>query len=309
MLQDVDVNIVEADKNLPVMADVRALLAAERQSRRISHPFLTYTKSGALTCNVCDLNVKSEQLWPGHLKSANHRKNAQKFQEATAKPLKRKLDDVEEENNQSNRDYEVDNRKKPKPTNDDITPQEVEIQNKTDEARQPEDSAVHAMSTKSNTLEKSSLPQTPAQNVPSKNDAEQIDEDEWAAFERDIKPLAQPDYSAATITAAPMSASEVAAQQENETRHTREHEAEDEKEDESRRMEEEFEVMEEMEERVRKLREKREALRHPDTAPIDTGQAIPEDGDDERTSSAVQDQTNQDESDDDDDDDDDDWYA
>ena len=79
-----------------VMADVRALLAAERQARRISHPYLTYTKSGQLLCNVCQLNVKSEALWEGHLRSANHKKNARAAQEASSRSLKRKLDDVEE---------------------------------------------------------------------------------------------------------------------------------------------------------------------------------------------------------------------
>ncbi|RMZ81704.1 hypothetical protein DV737_g2433, partial [Chaetothyriales sp. CBS 132003] len=57
-------------------ADVRALLAAERKARRISHPLLTYTKSGQLLCTVCQLNIKSEALWEGHLRSANHRRNA-----------------------------------------------------------------------------------------------------------------------------------------------------------------------------------------------------------------------------------------
>src|ERR1700755_2065588 len=85
------------------MTDVRALLAAERQSRRISHPHLSYAKSGILLCNVCNLNVKSEALWDGHLKSANHRKNvaAQASRQAsidggTGKGVKRKLEDVDE---------------------------------------------------------------------------------------------------------------------------------------------------------------------------------------------------------------------
>ncbi|RMD44856.1 hypothetical protein DV735_g449, partial [Chaetothyriales sp. CBS 134920] len=42
-------------------ADVRALLAAERKARRISHPLLTYTRSGQLLCNACQLNVREEQ--------------------------------------------------------------------------------------------------------------------------------------------------------------------------------------------------------------------------------------------------------
>ncbi|RMZ90391.1 hypothetical protein DV736_g2384, partial [Chaetothyriales sp. CBS 134916] len=85
--------------------DVRALLAAERKARRISHPLLTYTKSGQLLCNVCQLNVRSEALWEGHLRSANHGKNAASKAAAVEgteksgggkKGVKRKLDDLHE---------------------------------------------------------------------------------------------------------------------------------------------------------------------------------------------------------------------
>ena len=91
-----------------------------------------------------------------------------------------------------------------------------------------------------------------------------IDEAEWAAFERDVAPLAQgstanTQYSA-TIVAAPVSAADIAAQ-ETSRKLTKEVEADEEKEDDERRLEEELDVMEEMEERVKRLREKREALR------------------------------------------------
>lgn len=98
-----------------------------------------------------------------------------------------------------------------------------------------------------------------------------IDEDEWAAFERDVA-TPPPDPSApsaltaaATISAAPMTAAEIAAQSREQAslqgRERREAEVEGEKEDAARALEEEFDEMEGLEERVRWLREKREELR------------------------------------------------
>lgn len=100
-----------------------------------------------------------------------------------------------------------------------------------------------------------------------------IDEDEWAAFEREVAtppPLTAGTASAllastGTITAAPLSAAEIAAQarEEAELQQTKadEVEAEAEKEDAERRLEDEFEEMAGLEARVRVLKEKREALR------------------------------------------------
>ncbi|KAK5103783.1 hypothetical protein LTS08_003203 [Lithohypha guttulata] len=236
------------------MTDVRALLAAERQSRRISHPHLTYTKNGALLCNVCNLNVKSEQLWPGHLKSLNHRKAAQKQPEQpVARTAKRKIDSVEDDE-EVPCNYEVDSRKRPKASAQEVVPQhDVPITEETtvDEA----------------TVQDAEAPEP--RHVPPVEDPEPqpplvppIDEDEWAAFEKEVAPLTQPSYAAgATIEAAPVSAADLADRQKQNSVEQREDEAEVEKEEESNRMFEEFEVMEEMEDRVNRLRARREALR------------------------------------------------
>src|SRR5205823_3272530 len=89
---------------------------------------------------------------------------------------------------------------------------------------------------------------------------QQIDEDEWTAFEREVVPLThqdiQPrstDYSSATISAAPVSAAELVAQTDAERQHQRDAEIEDEKAEEETRLAEEFEVMEGLEERVKRL--------------------------------------------------------
>lgn len=99
-----------------------------------------------------------------------------------------------------------------------------------------------------------------------------IDEDEWAAFEREVVaptraapvPAAVAAASAATISAAPVTADELAAQQQKqkeEQARVREEDIEGEKEDAARHLEEEFEEMEQLEERVKRLKAKREELR------------------------------------------------
>ena len=94
-----------------------------------------------------------------------------------------------------------------------------------------------------------------------------IDEDEWAAFEREVVAPTRAAVvvpSAATITAAPVTAEELAAQQQKqkeEQARVREEDIEGEKEDAARHLEEEFEEMEQLEERVKRLKAKREELR------------------------------------------------
>lgn len=102
-----------------------------------------------------------------------------------------------------------------------------------------------------------------------------VDEDEWAAFEREVvAPTRVPQStstsmpaavnSSATISAAPVTAAEMAAQQSREADEapdTRQADVKGEEEDAARYLEEEFEEMEQLEDKVRKLKEKREELR------------------------------------------------
>lgn len=342
------------------MTDVRALLAAERQSRRITHPHLSYTKSGMLVCDVCNLNVKSEALWEGHLKSANHRKNAQASKAAqtqvqtqtqgqdgsgTGKGLKRKIEDVDVDDGQEER-HEADTnpdarKKKPKSrlasaateARDERPP--TESVPREDESTGPSNEIEHNDTSAADTSAASATVEVPngvavdvGDGVPEKDAAigaaldPAVDEDEWAAFEREVAPLAAapapaPDYSSATISAAPVTAAQLEEQAVQDRRRRLETEADDEKEDEERRLEDEFDVMEEMEERVRKLRQKRDALRNAVPVGADTGQGNnpPSVNSPEETVQDVEhasDQTKDDEKEDDDedeDDDPDDWYS
>lgn len=108
------------------------------------------------------------------------------------------------------------------------------------------------------------VPQALTQQAP------EVDEDEWAAFEREVAapsraPQAPAAISAeATISAAPVTTEELAAEQDRDkvsTARAREAELEGEREDAARFMEEEFDEMEQLEERVRRLKHMREELR------------------------------------------------
>ncbi|KAI4172764.1 MAG: hypothetical protein LQ343_003356 [Gyalolechia ehrenbergii] len=110
-------------------------------------------------------------------------------------------------------------------------------------------------------------PHNPPTKQPLDPDAA-VDEDEWAAFQREIaSPPPEPSAltAAADISAAPITAAELAAQwREQASRQAKERaeaEVEGEKEDAARQLEEEFEEMAGLEDRVRRLREKREKLR------------------------------------------------
>ena len=115
-------------------------------------------------------------------------------------------------------------------------------------------------------------PSLPALAIkPLPGEPQTIDESEWAAFERDVAtpPPSPPSRNAltavATISAAPLTAAEVAAREREaastQAKERREADLEGEKEDAARRLDEEFDEMEVLEARVRRLREMREALR------------------------------------------------
>ena len=304
------------------MSDVRALLAAERQARRISHPYLTYTKSGQLLCNVCQLNVKAETLWEGHLRSANHKKNAKAAQEASTRTLKRKVDDVEE--------LEEDGAQVGAEAPRDLKKPKARAVSIAAGAQQVNGKAALAIEEMPPLPQKEELEKAleaipvlapdpqPEVELPSNASCSSsqirkdiVDEDEWAAFEREVAPLAQEDYSAATITAAPVTAEELAAQKEEDRRKMMQSEIEAEKEEEEGRNQDEVEIMEDLEDRVKRLKEMREALRVVHPAADDTGRsdAVEEEPENAETLALGKKDGKGDDSDDEEEDDVDDWYS
>ncbi|KAJ5090058.1 hypothetical protein N7532_008742 [Penicillium argentinense] len=111
----------------------------------------------------------------------------------------------------------------------------------------------------------------PTPSAPAMQASNTVDEDEWAAFEREVaEPSRAPQVPAAlaanaTVSAAPLTNEELAALGQRQTASTvraREAELEGEREDAARFMEDEFDEMEQLEQRVRKLKQMREELRH-----------------------------------------------
>ncbi|KAL9121874.1 MAG: hypothetical protein Q9187_001569 [Circinaria calcarea] len=279
------------------MADVRSLLRNERASRRITHPHATYSISGTLACLVCHVQLKSESLWGSHLASSQHVTRLQQIRDGTLEKSsgslgptnssigarvsrKRKADGEEE-----------DERKRVKAPNglphDFFDKDEGEDKPEEFIEDEPVAKSEPAVSAPQITVEQlqqeikppgtrlppNGLPPDffdPSTKVPPPPTAS-INEDEWAAFERDVaSPPPESStlaalHAAATITAAPLTAAEIAARSREEAsmqaKEKREVELEGEKEDATRRLEEEFDEMEELEERVRRLREKREEIR------------------------------------------------
>ncbi|KAL2350411.1 hypothetical protein BJ546DRAFT_400194 [Cryomyces antarcticus] len=270
------------------MADVRSLLRSERASRRITHPHATYSKSGALVCLACNLQLKSEALWDPHVRSNQHAQRLQRAQEgALAKPLtasvptskKRKADNREgSEGRKKSKAEEA----KGLPAgffSEDAGGNDAEADT---DVLQPNGMEANTLETHSELSESETFstveqegavpsdffdPANPQLPPPTQ---EAVDEEEWAAFERDLAtpppevPIISVLNVTATVQAAPISAEELAARAIEDLstqRGRRDEELVAEKEDAARHLEEEFDEMEGLEERVRRLKEKRDALR------------------------------------------------
>lgn len=265
-----------------IMADVRSMLRNERASRRLTHPHLTYSTTNTLVCLVCHIQLKSENLWNKHLASTQHATRLQRIRDNTLgrppgapAPPEDPEDELPNQTNGSKKrkadDSEDDSRKKSKPANG-VTQQYFEDENDFNAQFPLTDSEEEeGVNGKAQDAKKPSEAPTESQQPTPPTTTIQsgvIDEDEWAAFERDVA-TPPPEPSAltaeATIVAAPMTAAELAAQSREEAnvqrKTLREAELEGEKEDAARQLEEEFDEMAELEERVKRLREKREQLR------------------------------------------------
>lgn len=266
------------------MGDVRSMLRNERASRRIDHSQASYSATGTLECIVCHISLKSDpETWDKHLKSTQHAMRAERLRlSSNVGPAGRESSSITKKRKA---DGEAGTSGAPKGV---PATREMSGENKKRKASDGEDDfrkrtrpIIKPIEGSLNDFLESSDPDKPRKTIPiphqplrSPEQAE-IDESEWAAFERDVAtpppnpstyrsaPLAL--RAAATISAAPLTAAELAAQsrarESMQSNERREAQAEGEKEDAARAREEEFEEMEDLEERVRRLRGKREELR------------------------------------------------
>lgn len=280
------------------MADVRSLLRNERATRRITHPHAFYSASGVLGCLVCRTQLKSEAFWDAHLHSKEHATRlkaeveARTILEASQSSRKRKAGD----------DESLDRKKSRAELPD------VEEEEPTSPEDPREEAAAGPVADEENISEAA---RSGPNAVAVEQSRDKVDEDEWAAFERDVAtpppvpPVAS--NSAATIEAAPISAAELAEQANTDgsaSKRRRDAELEDEREDVSKQLEDEFDEMNELEQRVRRLKERREAIRKAQGIVANqNGTSVKHDSDQER----YQDNHADDDDDDDDDDQVDDW--
>ncbi|KAL8940516.1 MAG: hypothetical protein Q9216_002766 [Gyalolechia sp. 2 TL-2023] len=273
------------------MADVRSLLRNERANRRITHPHLTYSTTGTLSCLVCHIQIKTEALWSKHLLSTQHVSNAQKTRDSIAanalegstsfkSSKKRKADDESSDEDSRKRNKGGQRMRSSGSASPSTKRNGNPLDDRIDAERETQEVAATDPDPSGNGVPLENPPEPayhPSKQPPDPNTA--VDEDEWAAFQREIaSPPPEPSAftSAADISAAPMTAAELAAQShEQASRQAKERieaEVEGEKEDAARQLEEEFEDMAELEDRVRRLKEKREKLR------VRTGEGAGEDG-------------------------------
>lgn len=257
------------------------MLRNERVSRRITHPHLTYSTTGTLICLVCNIQIKTEALWNKHLNTPQHGANLQK---ASGKPDSQPPppEEADRVNGSKKRKANDDNSDEDtrKRTRGEILPDKSLLSPQANPTRYMDDKPISNRKRKRSSSPINSDPTTngiqprpspadaahPTSQQPKSSSA--IDEDEWAAFQRDVAsppPESSALTAAADISAAPMTAAELAAQSRlqasTQAKERMEAEIEGEKEDAARQMEEELEEMAELEDRVRRLREKREALR------------------------------------------------
>ncbi|KAI9745139.1 MAG: hypothetical protein M1818_001417 [Claussenomyces sp. TS43310] len=309
------------------MADVRSLLRKEQNARKITHPHATYSTTGTLVCLVCHIQLKSESLWNGHLRSAQHAMRLQRIRDGTLgrPPGAPAPDSREQDYGESDRattlDARTDNSLEISSKKRKADDSEDYIRKRSKASDLPEDffdkgiadSITLTNDTTPSAGQELQLPSRPA--TPSKPPSQdlrpskvaEVNEDEWAAFEADIAAADAPVAEDAVISAPAMSAADLAAKsREEESAQRKEiHEAEleGEKEDAARKLQDEFDEMEELEARLRRLKQKREAIRVKEAeikSTIDAGTS------DSTTAQAIATAV-QEEDDDSDDEDDDDW--
>ncbi|KAI9850521.1 MAG: hypothetical protein M1838_005530 [Thelocarpon superellum] len=287
------------------MTDVRSLLRNERNARRITHPHATYSTTGALLCLICHVQIKSESLWDGHVRSSRHAERLKNEsgghglpnRSSTASPLvesrKRKADEREDGGSKRSKASE---KVKGLPEGffdggqrDEEAPETLETSAAEQPEVSPDQEETSTASASGSGLptgffdDPSSAPQTAPTISAPRNDStdaandQTVDEDVYAAFEREIATVTADEVSSgptklpsvltapSTISAPALSAAELAARSTAEAnaqaKERQDAELEGDKEDAARQMEMELEEMEALELKVRRLKERREELR------------------------------------------------
>lgn len=255
--------------------------------------------------------MKSEAQWQSHLHSTQHNLRSQRAKDArelrgAGVGAKRKAEspvrEVEGE------------RKRARPEDGGEEDQDEERAAKAVKIADDAEQDVDGEQASTNGIQPPTIQQP---NEGSADGATAVDEAEFLAFERELAEMESQAYptsvlnAQATISAAPLTAEQLAAQATDEKstqRGRRDAEVEEEKEDAARVLAEEFEEMRGLEDRLKRLRERREGLRRP-SATGDEGAGVADvyEGNERLTDGAVVDTGGEDEDEDEDEEYYDDW--
>ncbi|XP_074544146.1 zinc finger protein 830 [Halichoeres trimaculatus] len=69
----------------------RLMRAKQRQTadkKRVESPFAKYNSLGHLSCVLCNVQVKSELLWPAHILGKNHKEKVAQLKDAESQPVR-----------------------------------------------------------------------------------------------------------------------------------------------------------------------------------------------------------------------------
>lgn len=67
---------------------MRAKQRQTAEKKRVESPFAKYNSLGHLSCVLCNVQVKSELLWPAHVLGKNHKEKVAQLKEAESQPVK-----------------------------------------------------------------------------------------------------------------------------------------------------------------------------------------------------------------------------
>ena len=250
------------------MADIRSMLRTQRTARRIQDHRAVYSATGQLSCSICRNHLKSESQWESHIRSEQHLASLRKVKlsqgsnsNVSTASKKRKASDDPDPSAKRIRSESA-----PKETSPSTTPtsSHVTIEGALSHA-QHEPSALDLQHP-----DVATQPRSTSVKVNPEEDA--IDDAEWAAFEDDMQGIEdvatnQPSLkayeAAASISAKPLTAAELAArdrEEKSQQKGQRERELEDEREEAQDQLQEEFDQMNQLDERMKGLRERKAAL-------------------------------------------------
>ncbi|KAF2860620.1 hypothetical protein K470DRAFT_69032 [Piedraia hortae CBS 480.64] len=247
--------------------DVRSLLRAEHNNRRIVHPNAIYTADGKLHCTVCAAPVPSTS-WKAHLHSAAHLKHQSVELNPPTTEAKHEVRDRDLSPVKKKRKLEI------------SSPEVAHVEQKRVKASPPWGDNVEEEVLKE-------LPQQTAQ--PREADEGPMQAEELAAFEAELALMEDhQDKTAldveATISAKPLSAEEIAAkatEEQSQQRTKTDLDIEGEREDALRAIEEELDTMEILDLRVKKLKERRAKLMKSKEVEVDEKAEVEDDKQDE----------------------------